>query len=650
MAMKILQRTGVFAIVLLVSNLFFVTNVIAQDAVGDYRSNATNFNWGTAASWQFCTVAGSPGTWITSTSYPGQNAGTPTVTIRTGNTVTLNVSPANSIGTLLITGTLNASTGALSISGNFTNNGSFTTSTSTITLNSANPAVIAGTSATTFYNLTINTGAVATTVTNTQAVFGSSNALTVTQGNLVLSATNADYSFKNIVVTANGTITHTVGWDVTNKKISVTGNFDVTGIFNPIVRSHVNLNGAGAKTIRTGDNPASTLSILTLNDGAYTANGTLKTNQEVWAMFGTTGSLSTNGNNLTFSSMNNNVGTVNVNGGSLSINGSCEVGYGGSTGTINVSSGVFSIGGDLLIDALGSVICTNSPSINVAGNFTNNGTYTKASETVTLNGAAQTIGGSKATSFSNLALAGSGTKIFGAARTISGNLSVSNGVNANLGTFTSSANTLTLGGSGALNGSWGSSASPATHKNDTYFTSSTGIINISASTCTPPTAFTVTGGGSFCPGGSGVPVGLANSQTGVSYQLFAGAGADGTPVAGTTGSPVSFGNKSAAATYTVVATNATTACTQNMTGNAIVSLYPVPVSSVTASTNISCNGAGDGSITVSAGGGASPYVFSVDDGTNYLPATGTDLRLFTGLLPNIAYKIKVKDNNGCISK
>ena len=139
----------------------------------------------------------------------------------------------------------------------------------------------------------------------------------------------------------------------TNRKIGITGNFDVTGIFNPTVRSHVNMNGAGAKTIRTGDNPASTLSILTFNDGAYTANGTLKTNQEVWAMFGTTGSLSTDGNNVTFPSMNNYMGTVNVNGGSLSINGSCEVGYGGSNGIINVSSGVFSVGGDLLIDATG---------------------------------------------------------------------------------------------------------------------------------------------------------------------------------------------------------------------------------------------------------------------------------------------------------
>jgi hypothetical protein len=60
--------------------------------------------------------------------------------------------------------------------------------------------------------------------------------------------------------------------------------------------------------------------------------------------------------------------------------------------------------------------------------------------------------------------------------------------------------------------------------------------------------------------------------------------------------------------------------------------------------------ANDGTITVAATGGTAPYTFSVDNGVNYLPATGTDLRLFTGLLPNTPYRIRVKDNNGCISK
>lgn len=81
-----------------------------------------------------------------------------------------------------------------------------------------------------------------------------------------------------------------------------------------------------------------------------------------------------------------------------------------------------------------------------------------------------------------------------------------------------------------------------------------------------------------------------------------------------------------------------------------VTVNALPVSTVTNQTNITCFSANDGNITVSASGGAGPYTFSVDNGANFLAPTGANLRLFTGLLPNTAYRIKVKDNNGCISK
>ncbi len=82
-----------------------------------------------------------------------------------------------------------------------------------------------------------------------------------------------------------------------------------------------------------------------------------------------------------------------------------------------------------------------------------------------------------------------------------------------------------------------------------------------------PALFTVTGGGSFCQGGSGVPVGLSGSQSGVNYQLFRNGIRTGSPVAGT-GGAITFGNQVplATSTYTVTATNATTGCTNTMTG------------------------------------------------------------------------------------
>ncbi len=89
-----------------------------------------------------------------------------------------------------------------------------------------------------------------------------------------------------------------------------------------------------------------------------------------------------------------------------------------------------------------------------------------------------------------------------------------------------------------------------------------------------PTAFTVTGGGSYTMGGAGVAVGLNGSQAGVNYQLFNGAAPSGSAVAGT-GAAISFGNQTAAGTYTVVATNATTNATRSMVGSATVTIIPV---------------------------------------------------------------------------
>ncbi|MHC1707863.1 MAG: beta strand repeat-containing protein [Bacteroidales bacterium] len=356
-------------------------------------------------------------------------------------------------------------------------------------------------SGTGLYDVTVNLTA-GQTLTSSATVITVDNDLTVTQGEFVLSATNGNYSFKNVIVTANGTLTHSVPWDnVPNRLVSISGNLAVTGIFNPTVRSHVNMNTAGTKTIQTGDNPSSTLSILTFNDGTFSASGTLKTNQEVWAMFGTGGSFSTNGNNVTFSSMNNNNGTVNVNGGSLTVNGDCVVGFGVSAGLVSLSSGTFTVVGSLSVSNVGSLTCSGTPLINIGGGFSNQGTFTPASSTVTLNGSGtQVLSGTLG--FYNLALAGTGTKAFNSARTISNNLSIASGANANLGTVTSTANTLTLGGSGTMSGSWGSSISPATHTNDTYFSLNSGIVNIASETCPTVTAAVNGQTDPLCNGGS----------------------------------------------------------------------------------------------------------------------------------------------------
>ncbi|MBK9382034.1 MAG: T9SS type A sorting domain-containing protein [Chitinophagaceae bacterium] len=78
--------------------LFATINVFAQSE-GDYRSRSDG-NWNSTNRWQRY-IGGS---WTNVTDYPGQNAGAGTVTIMDGDDVTLNISPSNSIGALIIEG------------------------------------------------------------------------------------------------------------------------------------------------------------------------------------------------------------------------------------------------------------------------------------------------------------------------------------------------------------------------------------------------------------------------------------------------------------------------------------------------------------------------------------------------------------------
>jgi len=148
--------------------------------------------------------------------------------------------------------------------------------------------------------------------------------------------------------------------------------------------------------------------------------------------------------------------------------------------------------------------------------------------------------------------------------------------------------------------------------------------------CTNPTAYTVTGGGSYCSGGTGVAVGLANSETGVTYQLFNGASTAGSPVSGT-GSAISFGSQTSAGTYTVVATRTTGGCTATMTGSVAVSINSAPTAGITGTTT------GCGSVSLTATGGTG-YAWSGGS------STSTAMNTFT---TSGTYTVTVTGSNGC---
>jgi rRNA maturation protein Nop10 len=98
-----------------------------------------------------------------------------------------------------------------------------------------------------------------------------------------------------------------------------------------------------------------------------------------------------------------------------------------------------------------------------------------------------------------------------------------------------------------------------------------------------PEVYAVTGGGGYCLTTAGIAVGLANSETGVNYDLYQGTSLMGS-ASGTAGSAVSFGLQSVVGTYTVFATNTATGCVNDMAGSAIVSTMPLNIPAVALST------------------------------------------------------------------
>ncbi len=108
-----------------------------------------------------------------------------------------------------------------------------------------------------------------------------------------------------------------------------------------------------------------------------------------------------------------------------------------------------------------------------------------------------------------------------------------------------------------------------------------------------PDIFDVTGGGTFCAGGVGVPVGLSGSQGGINYELYQGSLFYGTTRVGT-GSALDFGHPGSAGYYTIIATDLATYCRDTMSGGAGITINHGPVAlAVTGGGSYCPSGAGE---------------------------------------------------------
>jgi len=168
---------------------------------------------------------------------------------------------------------------------------------------------------------------------------------------------------------------------------------------------------------------------------------------------------------------------------------------------------------------------------------------------------------------------------------------------------------------------------------------------------TAPTAFSVTGGGNFCTGGTGVAVGLSGSQTDVNYQLKLGSENVGGPVAGS-GGAISFGNQTATGTYTVMAIHSAKLCSTIMTGNTTINTFPLPQASISGNATV-CKDNTPVLVNFTATIGPAPYIFSykINNGaTQTLNSSSATANLPQAI--NVAgvfvYSlVSIQDGNGC---
>ncbi|MCD6013194.1 MAG: C-terminal target protein [Flavipsychrobacter sp.] len=145
------------------------------------------------------------------------------------------------------------------------------------------------------------------------------------------------------------------------------------------------------------------------------------------------------------------------------------------------------------------------------------------------------------------------------------------------------------------------------------------------STLPSPAVVSVTGGGNYCVGGVGLPIGITGSTFGTQYQLYRAGVMVGSPIHGL-GMAIDFGPHTTTGIYTVVAEDTASGCTANMTGSASINVIPAPTAfSVTGGGNY-C--AGSHGVHIGLGGsnvGIAYKLFHAGTYIGSMPGTGAPL-------------------------
>ncbi|MDF2188124.1 hypothetical protein [Paraflavitalea sp. CAU 1676] len=269
-------------------------------------------------------------------------AGNLTSAIGTGTAVSFTAGAALTINGQVSIGastTFNGGSATHIVSGNWTNNGTFTGNTSTITLNGAG-TVVSGSGAQNFYNLNLaasNITAAAATSLNLSGDLSTTGAGVFTHlpgGTTTLSGTSKTVSGTGITLdnlTVSGSIT-------TASTLTVTGNLAVAGTLNQTAGTFTmngaskTISGAGTKTFATLSIPGSVTTAVN-----FTINSGLDVGGSVTATAGTVTFAGTSTVNGTANLFN-----VTLNGTSLQLAANATLGIAGAytvtAGTLNVTA------------------------------------------------------------------------------------------------------------------------------------------------------------------------------------------------------------------------------------------------------------------------------------------------------------------------
>ncbi len=196
-----------------------------------------------------------------------------------------------------------------------------------------------------------------------------------------------------------------------------------------------------------------------------------------------------------------------------------------NNGTVTVSTALSGSGGLTqgaagVLNFDGASIAATTFSANAAGN------------TVNYTGAAQTV---RAVAYSNLIFSNSGAKSITAGTSVAGNLSIAptGSATASIGAgLNISVGSLTTGGLGTSNGTWGSTASAAANQDDAYFDATTGILTVTTDTRTAQATLTATATPSAIQYGTTSALSSAGGS-GTGAVTFSAGASTGCSVAGT---------------------------------------------------------------------------------------------------------------------